>query len=272
MERHPQHDAEELHAGLHHDNGLHAAAYAGARQATGVGVTRPIGFVDPDGLLDRFEFGPLIEHEVRGDESVAAHRRHFEDLRGREALRPAPDAEGAGCRVRLESGALRGLFDAKSGRYSKWQRRTAIAASGPLDGIPRHVGSRGYAYADIYSTNQINAGGQNLYWSFYVYKDWINYGIPPSLYSLPLYVTECNGLYYWKGGGPPGDLNSFDILPLRSRDRVSGLLGLGSLRENAFGDELRETLRIFAHEAAIVLDNSLLYRQLGRAYREPWRL
>jgi hypothetical protein len=85
------------------------------------------------------------------------------------------------------------------------QMLTAIAASGPLDGIPLHIGSRGYAYADIYSTNQVNAGGQNLYWSFYVYKDWINYGIPSSLYSLPLYVTECNGLYYWKGGGPPGE-------------------------------------------------------------------
>jgi len=85
------------------------------------------------------------------------------------------------------------------------QMLTAIAASGPLDGIPLHVGSRGYAYADIYSTNRINAGGQDLYWSFFVYKDWINYGIPPSLYNLPLYVTECNGLYYWKGGGPPGE-------------------------------------------------------------------
>ena len=85
------------------------------------------------------------------------------------------------------------------------QMLTAIAASGPLDGIPLHIGSRGYTYADIYSTNQVNAGGQDLYWSFYVYKDWINYGIPPSLYSLPLYVTECNGLNYWKGGGPPGE-------------------------------------------------------------------
>lgn len=84
---------------------------------------------------------------------------------------------------------------------------TAIAASGSLDGIPLHIGSRGYTHADIYSTNQINAGGQNLYWSFYVYKDWINYGIPPSLYSLPLYVTECNGLYFWTGLGPSGEPN-----------------------------------------------------------------
>jgi hypothetical protein len=85
------------------------------------------------------------------------------------------------------------------------QMLTAIAASGPLDGIALHIGSRGYTYADIHSTNTINAGGQNLYWSFYVYKDWIDHGIPPSLYDRPLYVTECNGLYYWKGGGPPGE-------------------------------------------------------------------
>jgi hypothetical protein len=86
-----------------------------------------------------------------------------------------------------------------------YQMLTHIAATGPLDGIPLHVGSRGYSYADIHSPAQINAGGQNLYWSFYVYKDWIEHGIPPSLYHLPLYVTECNGLYYWKGGGPPGE-------------------------------------------------------------------
>lgn len=85
------------------------------------------------------------------------------------------------------------------------QMLTAIAASGPVDGIALHVGSRGYTYADIHSPAKINAGGQDLYWSFYVYKDWVDYGIPPSLYHLPIYVTECNGLYYWKGGGPPGE-------------------------------------------------------------------
>src|SRR6185436_20069648 len=78
-----------------------------------------------------------------------------------------------------------------------------ITNSGPLDGIALHVGSRGYHYADIHSRNQF--GGLNLYSSFYVYKDWINYGIPSALYSLPLYITECDGLYYWKGGGPPGE-------------------------------------------------------------------
>lgn len=82
------------------------------------------------------------------------------------------------------------------------QMLTAIASSGPLDGIALHIGSRGYTCADIHSTAQINAGGQNLYWSFYVYKDWVNLGIPPSLYNLPLYATECNGMFYWKGGHP----------------------------------------------------------------------
>lgn len=85
------------------------------------------------------------------------------------------------------------------------QMLTAIAATGPVDGISLHIGSRGYTYADIHSTAKVNAGGQNLYWSFYVYKDWVDYGIPPSLYHLPIYVTECNGLYFWKGGGPPGE-------------------------------------------------------------------
>ncbi|MFN7141522.1 MAG: hypothetical protein ACK4UN_19515, partial [Limisphaerales bacterium] len=80
------------------------------------------------------------------------------------------------------------------------QMLTAIVATGPLDGISLHIGSRGYSYADIHSTerDQVN----NLYWSFYAYKDWIDLGIPQSLYHLPLYATECNGLYYWNGGHP----------------------------------------------------------------------
>jgi twitching motility two-component system response regulator PilH len=70
------------------------------------------------------------------------------------------------------------------------------------------------------------------------------------------------------GGAPERDLQTFVSLPLKSRNRVSGLLALGSTREGAIGDELMDTLRIFAHEAAIVLDNSLLYRQLGRTNQE----
>lgn len=79
---------------------------------------------------------------------------------------------------------------------------TAIKSTGGLDGIALHINSRGYTYNDIHSTAQVNAGGKNLYFSFYVYKDWINYGIPSDLYHLPLYATECNGIYYWKGGHP----------------------------------------------------------------------
>ncbi len=82
------------------------------------------------------------------------------------------------------------------------QMLTAIKNSGGIDGIALHVTSRGYNYADIHSTQQVNANGQNLYFSFYVYKDWVNLGIPSDLYHLPLYITECNGNYYWKGGHP----------------------------------------------------------------------
>jgi len=82
------------------------------------------------------------------------------------------------------------------------QMLTAIKSTGGIDGIALHINSRGYAQSDIHSTAQITVGDKNLYWSFYVYKDWINYGIPSDLYHLPLYVTECNGVYYWKGGHP----------------------------------------------------------------------
>ncbi len=67
------------------------------------------------------------------------------------------------------------------------------------------------------------------------------------------------------------DLQTVVTFLLKSRNRISGFLSLGSTREYAFSDDLMETLRLFAHEAAIVLDNSLLYRQLGRTNRELQR-
>ncbi len=78
------------------------------------------------------------------------------------------------------------------------------SGSGP-DGIALHINSRGYHYADIHSTQKVNAAGQMLYFSFYVYKDWIDYGIPPSMYDLPLYATECNGIYSWDGTYPDSE-------------------------------------------------------------------
>ena len=81
------------------------------------------------------------------------------------------------------------------------QMLTAIknAGAGP-DGIALHINSRGYTYNDIHSNHTVNVQGQVLNFSFYVYKDWINFGIPQSLWHLPLYATECNGNYFWKGG------------------------------------------------------------------------
>ena len=95
------------------------------------------------------------------------------------------------------------------------QMLTAIADSPPgpagngPDGIALHITSRGYGYDDIHSTAKVNAAGQMLHWSFYVYKDWIELGIPNRLYHLPLYATESNGNYYWKGGHPEAPAESY---------------------------------------------------------------
>ena len=78
----------------------------------------------------------------------------------------------------------------------------AIKSTGGIDGIALHINSRGYSYGDIHSTQKVVAGGQSLYFSFYVYKDWVDHGIPSDLYHLPLYATEANGIYYWSGGHP----------------------------------------------------------------------
>ncbi|MDB6029928.1 MAG: Amylopullulanase [Verrucomicrobiales bacterium] len=80
------------------------------------------------------------------------------------------------------------------------QMLTAISASGGIDGVTLHINSRGYTTNAIHSTQQVSAGGQQLYFSFYVYKDWVDFGIPSNLWNLPLYATECNGYYFWKGG------------------------------------------------------------------------
>lgn len=82
------------------------------------------------------------------------------------------------------------------------QMLTAIEQTGGIDGIALHINSRGYDYEDIHSTQQVVANGEWRYFSFYVYKDWVDHGIPSSLYHLPLYATEVNGIYYWKGGFP----------------------------------------------------------------------
>lgn len=82
------------------------------------------------------------------------------------------------------------------------QELAAIMATGPLDGIALHVYSRGYLPSDVTSTTQRLISGKNLYWSFYCYKDWIDYGIPSELYNLPAYITECDGYYCWRGGHP----------------------------------------------------------------------
>ena len=79
---------------------------------------------------------------------------------------------------------------------------TAVQSTGPLDGIALHINSRGYTYGAIHSTQKVTAAGQSLYFSFYVYKDWVDHGIPRTLYHLPLYATEANGIYYWQGGHP----------------------------------------------------------------------
>ena len=79
---------------------------------------------------------------------------------------------------------------------------TAIQASGGVDAVALHINSRGYTFNDIHSTQKVTAGSQDLYFSFYVYKDWIDLGIPSKLYHLPLYASEANGIYYWSGGHP----------------------------------------------------------------------
>jgi len=71
------------------------------------------------------------------------------------------------------------------------------------DGLTLHSGSRGYDPATVFNdTSRITAGPLNLAFGWEVHREWIMFGIPPEMWELPIYVTESNGLYWWKGGGP----------------------------------------------------------------------
>ncbi len=52
-------------------------------------------------------------------------------------------------------------------------------------------------------------------------------------------------------------------LPLTSRDRVLGVLGVGSLRENAFSQDDVTFLTQFARQVAIAVDNAVAYGQIS---------
>jgi len=131
-------------------------------------------------------------------------------VRPGDQVLPAPPAPFAGP---FSASTLNGYpADANPLSWAQYlnQELTAIASTGPLDGVALHITSRGYAYADVHRTSRVSAGGQQLYFSFYVYRDWVDYGIPKSLYHLPLYATECNGYYYWKGGHPENTAKHYE--------------------------------------------------------------
>lgn len=72
------------------------------------------------------------------------------------------------------------------------------------DGLALHINSRGYGplATDVTAATRGEAGGLTLDFGWLVHRDWIQFGIPRNMWNLPLYATECNGLNYWKGGGP----------------------------------------------------------------------
>jgi formate hydrogenlyase transcriptional activator len=58
------------------------------------------------------------------------------------------------------------------------------------------------------------------------------------------------------------------IVPLISRDRTLGIMGVSSLRENAFTDEDAELLGQLAKQVAIAVENALAFRQIDELKRK----
>jgi len=61
---------------------------------------------------------------------------------------------------------------------------------------------------------------------------------------------------------------TFLSFPLKIRNSVIGILGLGTTKENAIPPETIELLQVFTNEASIVLDNALLFKQLEQSNLE----
>ena len=59
-------------------------------------------------------------------------------------------------------------------------------------------------------------------------------------------------------------MNSLSLLPLVSRERVLGVLGLGSLRENAFTEEDLAFLGQVSNQIALAVENSLAYGEISQ--------
>ncbi len=71
-----------------------------------------------------------------------------------------------------------------------------------------------------------------------------------------------------RSGSRGEEVATFFALPLKVRNSVIGILALGSTKENALNPETIETLHVFTNEASIVLDNSLLFKQLEQSNLE----
>jgi len=62
----------------------------------------------------------------------------------------------------------------------------------------------------------------------------------------------------------PVEMNSFSLLPLVSRERVLGVLGLGSSRENAFTEDDLAFLSQVSNQVALAVENSLAYGEISQ--------
>ncbi len=61
---------------------------------------------------------------------------------------------------------------------------------------------------------------------------------------------------------------TFLAFPLKIRNSVIGILGIGTTKENAIHPETIDILQVFTNEASIVLDNALLFKQLEQSNLE----
>jgi signal transduction histidine kinase/PAS domain-containing protein len=84
----------------------------------------------------------------------------------------------------------------------------------------------------------------------------------------PVIVSRDHGDLQHMIGSTAGSVHSWLGVPLVSRDKVIGVLSVGSRNADVYDEETAQLASAFAHQTALVIENSRLYEQMRAQLRE----
>ncbi len=80
--------------------------------------------------------------------------------------------------------------------------------------------------------------------------------------NLKVKIRTGGDFFIYDGSAQTEELKYFYSAPLKVRGRIYGLIAVASHRDSTLPVEQKNTLRLFANQAAIILDNARMYAQL----------